>query len=99
MNSPVATSPHGIRRSTAMLVLQVCGNLKLGSVSATSALVGGTVTVLGLYLSGLGLNGKAVVLSTDVKPLSMPVLPIWFEIQTYSGFPVNTPVPPRSCGF
>ena len=27
----------------------------------------------------------------------MPVLPIWFEIQTYAGLPVNTPVPPRTC--
>ncbi len=25
------------------------------------------------------------------------MLPIWFEIQTYAGLPVKTPVPPRTC--
>ena len=44
-----------------------------------------------------GLNGNAVVLSTWTKPVSTPVLPTWFEIHTYGGGPVNTPVPPRTC--
>ena len=49
----------------------------------------------GLYASGFGLNGNAVVFVAWMKPVSIPVLPIWFEIQTYAGLPVNTPVPPR----
>ena len=30
------------------------------------------------------------------NPYSTPVLPIWFEIQTYGGLPLKRPVPPRS---
>jgi hypothetical protein len=49
MNSPVATSPHPSRRSTARLVRQVCGNLKFGSVTARSTLAAGApVTERGL---------------------------------------------------
>ena len=49
-------------------------------------------------MAGFGLNGNAVELvRTSEKPVSMPVLPIWLEIQTYAGLPVNTPVPPRTC--
>ncbi len=33
----------------------------------------------------------------SLKPVSTPVLPIWFEIHTNSGLPVKMPVPPRSC--
>src|SRR3989442_6965658 len=98
MNSPVPMNPHGSLRSTAMLLRQVCGNLKLRSVTARATLAAGApVTVAGLYASGLGLNGYAVVLSAWMNPVSMPVLPIWLEIQTYAGLPVKTPVPPRTC--
>ena len=76
-------NPHGSLRSTAMLLRQVCGNLKFRSVTARSTLLAGApVTVAGLYASGLGLNGNAVVLSNWMNPVSMPVLPIWLEIQT-----------------
>ena len=45
----------------------------------------------------MGLNGRVVVLRTSANPVSTPVLPIWFEIHTKAGLPVNTPVPPRTC--
>ena len=54
----------------------------------------------GLYLSGLGLNGNVVTgASVSRNPYSTPVLPIWFEIQTYGGLPLKSPVPPRTCVF
>jgi hypothetical protein len=55
------------------------------------------VTEVGLYASGLGLNGRVVVLSMDANPVSTPVFPTWLEIQTNAGLPLNTPVPPRTC--
>ncbi len=30
------------------------------------------------------------------SPARTPVLPSWFDIQTYAGRPLNTPVPPRT---
>ena len=66
-----------------MLVRHTWGNLKLGSVSASSKLdAGAPVTFVGLYRSVSGLNGRAVVFVTVSNPVSTPVLPIWFEIQT-----------------
>src|SRR5881628_3659403 len=63
INSPVPMRPHTSLRSTAMLLRHVCGNLKFGSVTARSTVFAGApVTVFGLYASGLGLNGNAVVL-------------------------------------
>src|SRR5678815_3439932 len=50
----------------------------------------------GLYVSTLGLNGLFVTLSNWSNPVNTPVFPIWFEIQTYSGGPVKTPVPTRT---
>src|SRR3954452_16286728 len=97
MYSPVAIIPHGILRSTAMLVRHVCGNLKLLSVTATSALAGGCPVAASLYASGFGLNGYAVVFVAWMNPVSMPELPIWLEIQPYAGLPVKMPVPPRIC--
>src|SRR5437762_10069398 len=97
MYSAVPIRPHASRRSRAMLLRQVCGNLKLLSVTATSALAGGLPEAPGLYASGFGLNGNPAVLSAWMNPVSMPELPIWFEIHTYAGLPVNTPVPPRIC--
>ena len=32
-------------------------------------------------------------------PVNTPLLPTWFEINTYGGRPVNTPVPPLNCVF
>src|SRR5206468_764510 len=46
------------------------------SVHARAVLAGAPVTTLGLYLSGFGSNGNAVVLSTCTRPVSTPVLPI-----------------------
>src|SRR6266851_3980684 len=98
MSSPVAMRPIGSLRSTAKLLLHTCGNLKSALVTARSTLAAGApVTVAGLYASGFGLNGKAVVESACLNPVSTPVLPIWLEIQTYAGLPVKTPVPPRTC--
>ena len=33
----------------------------------------------------------------SANPYRTPVLPIWFEIQTYGGLPVKRPLPPRTC--
>ena len=66
-----------------MLVRQVCGNLKSLSVTARSTLAAGApVTLVGLYFSVSVVNGKARVFSAWTNPVSTPVLPIWFEIQT-----------------
>src|SRR5205814_10495846 len=99
MSSPVAVRPHPSLRSRAMLLRHVSGNLKFPSVTARFVLGGGApVTLFGLYASGFGLNGNAVVGVTEsTRPVSMPVFPIWFETQTYAGLPVKTPVPPRTC--
>src|SRR2546423_2441228 len=65
MNSPVPTRPPGSRRSIATLLRHVCGNLKLRSVTARSTLVAGApVTLVGLYASGFGLKGNALVAVT-----------------------------------
>src|SRR6266566_4688841 len=62
--SAVPVTPQGSCWSMAMLLRHSCGNLKLGSVSASWKLAAGApVTVAGLYASGLGLKGYAVVLS------------------------------------
>jgi hypothetical protein len=84
-NSAVAVSPQNRRRSTARLERQICGKRNVGSVSASSyEAAGAPVMALagGLYASGFGLNGRLRVLSTDSKPVSTPLLPIWFEIHT-----------------
>src|SRR5574341_1660376 len=89
--------PHGRRWSRATLLRQVCGNLKSASVIARLyAAAGAPVTVVGLYFSVSGLNGRAVVLRISSNPVCTPVLPIWFEIHTNGGLPVKTPVPPRT---
>src|SRR5262245_18965417 len=96
--SVVLVIPQNRRRSTARLVRQTCGNLKLGSETLNSKLVAlAPVTVLGLYVSGFGLNGRGVVLSIWSEAVRTPVWPIWLATHTYGGGPVKTPVPTRTC--
>src|SRR5215510_15831612 len=96
--SVVLVIPQNSRRSTARLVRQTWGNLKLGSETLNSKLAAlAPVTFFGLYASGFGLNGRVVVLSIWSKPVRTPVWPIWFDTHTYGGGPVNTPVPTRTC--
>src|SRR4029434_8363093 len=96
--SVVLVIPQNRRRSTARLVRHTCGHLKLGSETLNSKLAAlAPVTVLGLYVSGFGLNGRVVLLSIWSKPVRTPVWPIWFDTHTYGGGPVKTPVPSRTC--
>src|SRR4029453_5404775 len=99
MSSVVDEKPHGSLRSRAKFVRQTWGKRYPGSVSASSYVAAGAPVgcPFGLYVSGFGLNGRDVVLLIVSKPVSTPVLPIWFEIHTYGGGPVKTPRPPRPC--
>ena len=100
MYSTVPMRPHGSFRSTAMLLRHVCGNLKFGSVTARLVLAGGSPVTRG-RLVVVGVRVERVVGPrpgvVSVNPVSMPVLPIWFEIQTNAGLPVKMPMPPRTC--
>ena len=76
--------PPGSRRSTAMLVRQTCGNLKfvVGDVQLVAGR-GRAGHVRRLVRVRIRVERpNAVVLSSWSKPVSTPVLPSWFEIQT-----------------
>ena len=68
------------------------------SISFENAPAVAPVTVVG-WLSGSATNGMRLLALFDapMRVKSMPVLPNWFEIQTYAGRPVNRPTPPRIC--
>ncbi len=55
------------------------------------------------WLFGSGLNGMLNLFGVDVENAavrlvkSTPVLPYWFDSQTYGVRPANRPMPPRTC--
>lgn len=91
------TKSNGNFWSIPILVRHICGNLNFGSVSASSYFAAGSPVIFdGLYAFGLGLKGRFVngllfESSNLSKPVKIPLFPIWFEIQTKAGIPVNIP--------
>src|SRR3954470_4940827 len=99
-NSAVPTRPRTLRsRSYPRFPLTTSGYLKLGSIMFTDGVPGvPPVTACGW---AFGSATKAIrfaeLLVVDRLVRSTPVLPYWFDSQTYGVRPVKNPMPPRSC--
>src|SRR4029077_20181516 len=85
-----------------MFPRQIDGYLKFGSITSISLVndvpATAPVTVFG-WLVASATNGILLPLlfAAPMRVKSIPVLPYWFEIQTYGGRPAKMPTPPRIC--